>query len=191
MTILGAVLAGGQATRFGSDKAQALLDGRTLLEHALASLAPHVDALVVVGRDTAPVPTAPDRPYPGLGPLGGICGALAYAAAHGHAAVLTTACDTPALPADLIAALLASDGAFAAEAPTVGLWPVRLLPALQQHLTAATDRSIRRWATATSLPTLRPDLTVPGANTPGELALLTLGIEGAKEGGRSRGAHES
>lgn len=172
MTILGAVLAGGRATRFGSDKALATLDGRPLLDHALASLAPHVDALVVIGRDIAPVATAPDRPHPGLGPLGGICGALAHAAAHGHHAVLTTACDSPAIPAELIAALLATNGAFAAEAPTVGLWPVRLLPALNDHLSTATDRSIRRWARATGLPPLLPGVTVPGANTTDELARL-------------------
>ena len=76
MTILGAVLAGGRATRFGRDKALALLGEATLLDHALASLASHVDALVVIGRGHAPVPTAPDLPSPALGPLGGIAGAL-------------------------------------------------------------------------------------------------------------------
>lgn len=173
MTILGAVLAGGQARRFGSDKALALLDGRTLLDHALASLAPHVDALVVVGRTEAPVATAPDRPAPGLGPLGGICGVLAHAAAHGHAAVLTTACDTPALPAGLAEALLASGGAYAAEAPVVGLWPVRLLEGLCAHLAAAKDRSVRRWAAAEGLPGLLHGRIVADADTPADLRRLT------------------
>lgn len=171
-SLLGAVLAGGQARRFGSDKALALLDGRALLDHALASLAPHADALVVIGRATAPVPTAPDAPQPDLGPLGGLCGALAYAEAQGHDAVLTTACDTPRLPAALVAALLASDGAFAAEAPTVGLWPVRLLAPLRQHLSGADDRSVRRWTRDMGLPALLPGVTVPNANTPADLAAL-------------------
>src|SRR3546814_5673419 len=47
---LGAVLAGGRSSRFGSDKALAMLGGRTLLDHAQAALRPHCDALIVVGR---------------------------------------------------------------------------------------------------------------------------------------------
>src|SRR3546814_3555756 len=38
---LGAVLAGGRSSRFGSDKALAMLGGRTLLDHAQAALRPH------------------------------------------------------------------------------------------------------------------------------------------------------
>jgi len=48
--ILGAVLAGGQSSRFGSDKALAALGGRTLLERAVASLETHCDGVIVVGR---------------------------------------------------------------------------------------------------------------------------------------------
>ncbi|MEH3035869.1 MAG: molybdenum cofactor guanylyltransferase [Sphingomonas adhaesiva] len=168
--ILGAVLAGGRATRFGSDKALARWGDATLLDHALGSLRPHADALIVVGRLTAPVATTPDLPAPDLGPLGGIAGALDHAAATGFDAVLTTACDTPALPPDLVAALLASDGAHAAEAPTVGLWPVRLAAPLIAHLHAGGDRSIRRWAAGAGIAAILPGLTVANANTPDELA---------------------
>jgi molybdopterin-guanine dinucleotide biosynthesis protein A len=78
--ILGAVLAGGQSSRFGSDKALAELDGRTLLARAVEALQAQCDAVVVVGREDAPVPTLPDRPRPGMGPLGGIAAALHHAA---------------------------------------------------------------------------------------------------------------
>lgn len=171
--ILGAILAGGRATRFGSDKALAQWGESTLLDHALASLSPHVSSLVVVGRTLAPVATTPDLPQPALGPLGGIAGALGYAAKNGFDAVLTTACDTPALPAALVAALLASDGAYAAEAPTVGLWPVRLAPALLTHLDTGGDRSIRRWADAAGVRAVLPGIVVPNVNTPAELARLS------------------
>lgn len=170
--ILGAILAGGLATRFGSDKALALLDGATLLDRALASLAPHCDALIVVGRDTAAVPTVADCPAPGLGPLGGIAGALRHAAAHGYDTILTNACDTPELPVDLIAALLAHDAAFAAEAPTVGHWPVRLAKPLIDHLSADRDRSIRRWAAGMGAVAVLPGVTMPNVNTPEDLARL-------------------
>ncbi|WP_294193482.1 molybdenum cofactor guanylyltransferase [uncultured Sphingomonas sp.] len=172
MTILGAVLAGGRATRFGRDKALALLGEATLLDHALASLAPNVDALVVIGRGDAPVPTAPDLPSPDLGPLGGIAGALAYARGRGHASVLTTACDTPSLPGALVAALLASEAAHAAEAPTVGHWPVRLLDPLLAHLRSGESRSIRYWAVTQQVVAVLPGVTVANINTPNDLANL-------------------
>jgi molybdopterin-guanine dinucleotide biosynthesis protein A len=47
---LGAIIAGGKATRFGSDKAAALLNGRPLIEHVADGLREQVDALIVCGR---------------------------------------------------------------------------------------------------------------------------------------------
>lgn len=172
MTILGAVLAGGRATRFGSDKALARLGEATLLDHALASLSPHVDALVVIGRGSAPVAVAPDLPHGDLGPLGGIAGALAHARAIGCASVLTTACDTPMLPGELVAALLAQEAAHAAEAPTVGHWPVRLLDPLLAHLATSDRRSIRYWAAGAGVAAVLPGVTVPNVNTADDLAQL-------------------
>ena len=43
------ILAGGASSRFGSDKTRALLDGRTLLDRVVDTVAPLVDELVVVG----------------------------------------------------------------------------------------------------------------------------------------------
>src|SRR5687768_5356431 len=50
--ILGAVLAGGQSSRFGSDKALAELDGRTLIARAVDALAGWCEYVVAVGRET-------------------------------------------------------------------------------------------------------------------------------------------
>ena len=172
MRLLGAVLAGGRATRFGADKALARLHDASLLDHALASLAPYCAALVVCGRDAAPVPALPDLPASGLGPLGGIAGALAHAEALDFDAVLTTACDTPFLPRDLLTALLAADCAHAAEAPVVGRWPVRLAAPLRAHLAGGGDRSIRRWAAGIGVIALLPGVTVANVNTPADLAAL-------------------
>lgn len=173
--ILGAVLAGGQSRRFGSDKALASLDGTALLDHALVSLAPYVAGLVVVGRDAAPVPVVPDRPSPGLGPLGGIAGALAHAAAHGFDAVLTTACDTPILPNSLVTALRASGAAHAAGAPTVGYWPTVLAEPLAVYLAGGGDRSIRRWAAGAGVIAVCPGVALVNVNTPDDLSRLTTG----------------
>ena len=149
-----------------------------LIDHALASLSPHVADLLVVGRADARVRTAPDLPYPELGPLGGIAGALEVAAREGFDAVLTTACDTPRLPPALVAALLGEDAAHAAEAPTVGLWPVRLAAPLLARLSAGGDRSIRGWARDTGAVAVLPGVVLANVNTPDDLARLDGAVRG-------------
>jgi molybdopterin-guanine dinucleotide biosynthesis protein A len=74
--ILGAVLAGGRSSRFGSDKAMAMLDGRPLIDHAIAA-GPHCAAVVVCGRDHPGHVCLADRPAPDMGPLGAINAACA------------------------------------------------------------------------------------------------------------------
>lgn len=175
MNILGAVLAGGSATRFGSDKALALLDREPLIDHAARSLAPYCTTVVIVGRDHGSVLSIPDLPVAGLGPLGGIAGALAYAADHGFDAVLTTACDTPFLPDAIVPALRQAAPAHAAEAPTVGLWPTRLATPLLTHLVSDGPRAIRRWATSVGATPVLPGITLSNVNTPEDLARLVRG----------------
>src|SRR3954464_15142116 len=77
--LLGVVLAGGQARRFGRDKALATLAGMALLDHAANALRPVVEEIAVVGRDSSTYVSIADWPATGLGPLGGLCGALRHA----------------------------------------------------------------------------------------------------------------
>src|SRR3546814_20571783 len=72
MRLLGAVLAGGRSSRFGSDKALAMLDGRTLLDHAAAALGAHVETVVICGRHVPGMTGLADRPAADMGPLGGL-----------------------------------------------------------------------------------------------------------------------
>src|SRR3546814_13961187 len=76
MRLLGAVLAGGRSSRFGSDKALAMLDGRTLLDHAAAALGAHVETVVICGRHVPGMTGLADRPAADMGPLGGLNAAL-------------------------------------------------------------------------------------------------------------------
>lgn len=144
--ILGAVLAGGASRRFGSDKALALYRGRPLIDHAIARLGEGADAIVVCGGERPGYAAVPDAPASGLGPLGGLCGALRYARANGFAAVLTMPCDTPDLPIDLLRTLVAAGRpAYLVDLPVAGYWPIALYDALLDQL-AGENRSMRAWA---------------------------------------------
>lgn len=164
MRLLGAVLAGGRSTRFGSDKALALLDGKPLIEHAIDALAAQADAVIVCGREGG----IPDRPAPDLGPLGGINAALHAAAEQQFDAVLTCPCDLPLLPPGL-GGLLAGGG-YVEAMPVIGLWPAALAPVLDAYLAECEDRSVRGWARAAGVSPVRLDGTLPNFNTPAALA---------------------
>jgi molybdopterin-guanine dinucleotide biosynthesis protein A len=138
--ILGAVLAGGQSSRFGSDKALASLGGQTLLARAVASLEAQCDNVIVVGRgDMA------DRPRPGMGPLGGINAALHHAASHGYGEVLTCGVDCGGLGPEARAEL-APAPAYVADQPVIGLWPASAAPALDAFLASDAKHSMRAFA---------------------------------------------
>jgi molybdopterin-guanine dinucleotide biosynthesis protein A len=131
--ILGCVLAGGQSSRFGSDKALAELGGHTLLARAVDLLSGWCEHVVVVGRETAPAPTLPDWPRPGMGPLGGIAAALHHARDEGYAAVLTCGVDSLGLPEDLLARLSPAP-AYVEGQPVIGLWPASAATAIEAIL---------------------------------------------------------
>lgn len=75
-----------------------------------------------------------DRPEAGLGPLGGLCAALAHARDHGFEHVLSAGCDCPDLPADLARRLAGEGAAIVASQPVIGLWPVTALESLERFL---------------------------------------------------------
>jgi len=168
--LLGAILAGGQSSRFGSDKAAALLGEMPLIEHVRAALTPHVDAVVVCGGDAGALP---DRPAAGLGPLGGLCAALIHARARGYDAVLSAGCDTPLLPAELLRQLAAAKGAaYVAELPILGLWPVALGALLEAHLATGGDRSVRGFARLAGAVAITSPAPIANINRPEDLARL-------------------
>ncbi|TAD82060.1 MAG: molybdenum cofactor guanylyltransferase [Sphingomonadales bacterium] len=143
--LLGAILAGGQARRFGSDKAQALFEGARLIDRVAAALAAQCEAVIVCGREEPGFACLPDWPEPGLGPLGGLAAALRHAGEQGFTYVLSAGVDAPDLPHDL-AALLAGEGAAIVESqPVVGLWPANTAPVLADFI-AGGRRSLYRFA---------------------------------------------
>ena len=171
MRLLGAVLAGGRSSRFGSDKALALLaDGRTLLEHAAAAVAPHVEAVVVCGRTAEGMTGLADRPAPDMGPLGGLNAALHHAVSQGYDAVLTTGCDMPLYPAALAEALIGEGASVLKGQQLAGYWPAPLATELDAHLAEDNSRSIYGWLERIGARIVeRADIALPNVNRPEDL----------------------
>jgi molybdopterin-guanine dinucleotide biosynthesis protein A len=169
--LLGAILAGGRSRRFGSDKAEAMLDGRTLLAHVADALRPHCDALVLCGRAHREMVFLADRPAAGLGPLGGLCAALAYGKAAGFTGVLSAPCDVPDLPRSFRDRLSQEAGpAYVADLPVVGLWPCALAEHLHSWLDENRDRSFTAWARAVSATAVEFAHKLGNINTPDDLS---------------------
>ena len=165
--ILGAVLMGGRSSRFGSNKAAAEWNGRSLAEHAAALVGQYVDEVVTVGGEGS----IPDLPASGLGPLGGIAGALDHAAGHGFASVLTIGCDMPRVPSELLTALLRRAPAYCSDAPVLGHWPAALGAQLLGWVTRE-DRSVRGWARAVGALPIPSPVPLNNVNTPEDLLAL-------------------
>ncbi|MEO5599021.1 MAG: molybdenum cofactor guanylyltransferase [Novosphingobium sp.] len=170
--ILGVVLAGGQSSRFGSDKALAQLDGRTLIELAVDSLAQWCETVVIVGRDSGPAPCLPDWPGPGMGPLGGLAAALRFAQDEGYAAVLSCGVDSPGLPDDL-PGLLAPAPAYFADQPVIGLWPPTGTAVIAGILEGQGRHSMRAFAEAMGARAVTPPVTLANVNWPDDLTNLS------------------
>ncbi|MFM5953300.1 MAG: molybdenum cofactor guanylyltransferase [Novosphingobium sp.] len=167
--ILGAVLAGGQATRFGSDKALAELGGHSLLARAVDSLSGWCEKVIVIGREEAPAPTVPDWPRAGMGPLGGIAAALHVALDEDYAAVLTCGVDSLGLPDDLVD-LLTPAPAYVADQPVIGLWPASASATLDALLESEGRHSLIAFAQAVGARAVRLDRKTDNINTPQDLA---------------------
>jgi molybdenum cofactor guanylyltransferase len=100
VTVGAAILAGGQARRFGgADKGAILVEGRSIRERQLEALEPLTGDVRIITLDRVP----------GCGPLGGVHTALAGAAAD---ATLVLACDMPFVSAPFLLhlATLAREG---------------------------------------------------------------------------------
>ncbi|KVK97881.1 molybdenum cofactor guanylyltransferase MobA [Burkholderia territorii] len=166
-SVTGLLLAGGRATRMdGADKGLQLLDGTPLALHVLRRLSPQVDEMLISANrnadryaelgapfDARIVPDdTPDFP----GPLAGLLAGMRAARAP---LVACSPCDTPYLPTDLVARLLAALDAHQADVamavtvdaqqarspqPTCALLRTSLADDLAAGL-AAGERKVRAW----------------------------------------------
>lgn len=156
--ITGVILAGGLGRRMGGlDKGLQELGGRPLVARVIERFAPQVDELLInVNQHGERYAAYGHRlvadQIPGFaGPLAGLHAALAAAT---HPLVATVPCDSPFLPADLVARLASALTARAADLavartvthvqPVFCLCRRALLPSLSEYLDQG-GRKVDRW----------------------------------------------
>ena len=190
MTTFGLVLAGGRSSRFGSEKALARLEGRTLLEIAVERLARDCAAVAVnapaVSGAAAQAqamgwPLLSDAAGDPDGPLSGIRAGLRWAAKAGVGRLAVIPCDAPARPDDLVARLLAelADApAAAAETdqgvePLCAVWTTSALDALGDALDSGAHPPVHAFLDLLGARLVRfaDAAAFLNVNTPGDLAI--------------------
>ncbi|EMD83838.1 molybdenum cofactor guanylyltransferase [Pacificimonas flava] len=172
MRILGALIAGGRSRRFGSDKALADWNGKSLVSHAAEALAQQCEDVVVCGGCLAGFRSLEDRPRAGLGPLGGLNAALHLADRTGLRGALCVPVDVHPLPFDLRGNLVGTAPCVLREQRTVGWWPASLAAQLDEHL-AAGHRSFLSWIEATDAQMLDDSaFALINVNRPHDMAAL-------------------
>lgn len=184
----GLVLAGGQSSRLGRDKAALVLGGETLLARAVALLGRFVPDVRVSIRPEQAVDDVrarfillPDE-SPGIGPAAGL---LAAHRLFPDSAWLVLACDMPEVSAAMIAMLVAARGgggvafrgADKRPEPLCAIYEPATLARFRQQVAAGGNASPRDWLARADCVLLdAPDpRALVSVNTPADLDGLTGG----------------
>ena len=168
--VVGVLLAGGKSQRMGGgDKTLRQLGGQPILAHVISRLRPQVRKLVLnasgdpVRFSEFDLPVAPDTIPDFAGPLAGVLAGMDWAAANAPDCpwIVTVPTDSPFLPRDLVARLIAerdieqADMVCAMSAgqryPVVGLWPVRLRDELRRAIKQEDMHKVDAWSARYSL----------------------------------------
>lgn len=203
--VFGILLAGGLARRMGGcDKGLKEIGGQTILARIIATIQPQCGGLILnangdVSRLPAfGLPIVRDNIQDFAGPLAGILAGLDWIAAHHPQAglALSVPADTPFLPNDLVARLLAArkeanaDIALAtsggSQHPVVALWPVELRYDLRhaladEHIHKA-GRFLERHKTAAADWPIVPHDPFFNVNEPEDIAAAGKILENARSG---------
>lgn len=148
--VVGIVIAGGRSTRFGGEKAVAILRGTSLLLWAVRRLQRSCRAVSVNTRSKTEaealalaegLPVLHDDDGDASGPLAGIKVGLRWAQQLGASSLAVSPCDVPMMPDDVFDVLIKAAGADPAMAetaqgdqPLCALWPVSSLPVVTAAL---------------------------------------------------------
>lgn len=158
----GLVLAGGRSTRFGGEKAVALLSGKPLMIWCAQALAGACETVAINARSGSQSEILTrklsfeivlDDPLHLAGPLAGVAAGLTWASARGFEGLVTLPCDTPLVAAGHLRRLIAAIGdrtvAYACppQRPQglCAAWRVELGADLNARLAAGNHPAVHRW----------------------------------------------
>lgn len=157
----GAVLAGGESSRYGSPKALAEIGGRRIVDRVIAALRVVTPDIIISANEPElfedlELPTFPDD-REGLGPLGGIHTVLRRAREAGRPGVLAVACDLP-FPSVELLSLLRRTAFGDATTPSPS---TNTTPSASTNTTPSASTN-----TTPSTKTPRPDIVLPASPGP-------------------------
>jgi molybdopterin-guanine dinucleotide biosynthesis protein A len=188
--VAGVVIAGGRSTRFGGEKATALLAGKPLLVWAAERLRASCEQVAVNARSGTEAEALAqaqglavlyDAAGDPAGPLSGVRAGLQWARVIGAAQLAVSPCDVPLLPEDVFVRLLqeANGGAALAETkdglqPLCSVWPTTALDLLRAALAGGSHPAIWRQLDALGARRVRfePAAAFTNVNTREDLAMI-------------------
>jgi len=166
--ILGVVLAGGKSKRFGEDKSQVKLNGKTLLEHTLNKIKSKFNKILIVSNNKVVKDyiTIHDCIDGQLGPLVGVLSAMKWIKKNNYSYnwIATFPCDTPFFNISIIdkfieASNLNDSLLYFAKSDEkrhniFGLWSLKLIETLETDITKNNHRKVEKWANKIGVKTI-------------------------------------
>ena len=167
--ILGVILAGGKSSRFGSNKADAHLGDKTLLEHTIAKLEKNfLEVLIVSNKESIKINKknvflVKDYIKGQLGPLIGILSAMKWVKENNNKYkwIATFPCDTPFFDDSIIEKLkncsISNDhllfflNSRKKRHNIFGLWSLKLIDILEEDIKSNNYRKVELWADKTGV----------------------------------------
>ena len=162
--ILGVILAGGRSSRFGSNKADAHLGDKTLLEHTIAKLEKNfLEVLIVSNKESIQINKknvflVKDFIKGQLGPLIGVLSAMKWIEQNNkkYKWIATFPCDTPFFDDSIIEKLkncsISNDhllfflNSRKKRHNIFGLWSLKLIDILEEDIRSNNFRKVELWA---------------------------------------------
>lgn len=183
MNYAAAILAGGESSRFGADKAMADLGGEPMIAHVAEVLRGAVHSAVVGHARAAALLGAADLSDPASavrGPLAGVLAGLEWAETLGVAWLVTAPCDAPLLPHDVADRLIAAaqaagvSAAFAATAsglhPLCAAWRPALAEPLREFFSRGVHPPVRELVPDAARVMFEDEEAFLNVNTPADMA---------------------
>ncbi len=191
MIYVAAILAGGESSRFGADKAMADLGGAPMVAHVARALrgaahvavAGHARAAAAFGAANLRDPATSVR-----GPLAGVLAGLEWAAALDAAWLVTAPCDAPLIPSDAAERLIAAaeargvSAAFAATAsglhPLCAAWRPTLAAPLRDFFSRGVHPPVRQLSPDAAQVLFDDEVVFLNVNTPADMARAIARLAG-------------